>query len=193
MRSAFKYILTGYILIFLDIHLIIDILPDPIGYFMILLGTRKIELNESTMHPTRIVATLLLFLSMPTVFINPQFFQNQIPEWWGIYTTGMGVLDLIMVYFLFQLIKRVVELLNSPELTIKTENTYKGYMVVMLIILFIQPFLTNMSEHTATGFAIFLGLTGFITQIIFLVFLRTLQKQFPYNSSNTGEFLNLKV
>ena len=47
MRNPFKYILTGYILIFLDIHLIIDILPDPIGYFMILLGTRKIELNES--------------------------------------------------------------------------------------------------------------------------------------------------
>ena len=193
MRNAFKYILTGFILIFLDIHLIIDILPDPIGYFMILLGTRKIELNESGMHPTRIVATLLLFLSMPTVLINPQFFQNQVPEWWGIYTTGMGVLDLILVYFLFQLIKKVLELLNSPELTTKTENTYKGYMVVMLIILFIQPFLTNLSEHTAIGFAIFLGLAGFITQITFLVFLRTLQKQFPYNSSVKGDFLNLKV
>ena len=193
MRNAFKYILTGYILIFLDIHLIIDILPDPIGYFMILLGTRKIELNESGMHPTRIVAALLLFLSMPTVLINPQLYQNQTPEWWGIYTTATGVLDLILVYFLFQLIKRVVELLNSPELTIKTENTYKGYMVVMLSILFIQTFLTNLSEHTATGFAIFIILVGVITQITFLVFLRTLQKKFPYNSSDRGEFLNLKV
>ncbi|WP_394189878.1 hypothetical protein [Paenisporosarcina quisquiliarum] len=193
MRNGFKYILTGYLLIFLDIHLIIDILPDPIGYFMILLGTRKIELNESGMHPTRIVATLLLFLSIPTVLINPQLYQNQAPEWWGMYTTATGVLDLILVYFLFQLIKRVVELLHSPELTLRTENTYKGYMVVMLIILFIQPFLTNLSEHTANGFAIFLVLAGFITQIIFLVFLRTLQKQFPYNSSDTGEILNLKV
>ena len=193
MRDAFKYILTGYILIFLDIHLIIDILPDPIGYFMILRGTRKIEFNESGMHPTRIVATLLLFLSMPSVLINPQFFQNQVPEWWGMYTSAMGVLDLILVYFLFQLIKKVVELLHSPELTIRTENTYKGYMVVMLIILLIQPFVINMSEQTATGFTIFISLAGIITQITFLVFLRTLQKQFPYNSSDTGEFLNLKV
>ncbi|MET0786447.1 MAG: hypothetical protein ABWY25_07070 [Paenisporosarcina sp.] len=193
MRNAFKYMLTGYILIFLDIHLIIDILPDPIGYFMILQGTQKIEFDESGMHPARIIATLMFFLSLPSVLINPQSFQNQAPEWWGIYTTATGLLDLILVYFLFQLIKKVVELLHSPELSIKTENTYKGYMVVMLIILFIQSFLINMSEQTATGFAIFLGLAGFITQITFLVFLRTLQKQFPYNSSDTGEFLNLKV
>ncbi|MET1014864.1 MAG: hypothetical protein ABWX61_10225 [Paenisporosarcina sp.] len=193
MRNAFKYMLTGYILIFLDIHLIIDILPDPIGYFMILQGTQKIEFDESGMHPARIIATLMFFLSLPSVLINPQSFQNQAPEWWGIYTTATGLLDLILVYFLFQLIKKVVELLHSPELSIKTENTYKGYMVVMLIILFIQSFLTNMSEHTATGFVIFLVLAGFITQITFLVFLRTIQKQFPYNSSDTGEFLNLKV
>jgi|GEM_PF-1932873 len=191
MRNAFKYILTGYILIFLDIHLIIDILPDPIGYFMILQGTQKIEFNESGMHPTRIVATLMFFLSLPSILINPQTFQIHAPEWWGIYTTAIGVLDLILVYFLFQLIKKVVELLHSPELTIKTENTYKGYMVVMLSILIIQPFLTNMSEHTANGFAIFMILAGVITQITFLVFLRKLQKQFPYNSS--GDFLNLKV
>lgn len=193
MRNAFKYILTGYILIFLDIHIFIDILPDPIGYIMILQGIRNIQFNESRLHPASIVATLLLFLSMPTVLINPQLYQNQTPEWWGMFTTAMGVLDLILVYFLFQLIKRVVELLNSPELTIKTENTYKGYMVVMLSILFIQTFLTNLSEHTATGFTIFLVLAGVITQITFLVFLRTLQKKFPYNSSDTGEFLNLKV
>lgn len=193
MRNAFKYILLGYILIFLDIHLIIDILPDPIGYFMILRGTRKIEFNESGMHPARIVATLLLFLSIPNVFINPHLFQNQAPEWWGIYTTAMGLLDLILVYFLFQLIKKVVELLHYLELTIKTENTYKGYMVVMLIILLIQPFVINMSEHTATGFILFISLAGVITQITFLVFLRTLQKQFPYNPSNSGEFMNLKV
>lgn len=191
MRNAFKYILTGYILIFLDIHIFIDILPDPIGYIMILQGIRKIQFNESRVHPASIVATVLLLLSIPNVFINPQLLPDQSPEWWGIYTTGMGVLDLILVYFLFQLIKKVVEILHSPELTIKTENTYKGYMVVMLIILFIQPFLTNMTEHTANGFAIFLVLAGFITQITFLVFLRTLQKQFPYSSS--GEFLNLKV
>jgi len=191
MRNAFKYILTGYILIFLDIHLIIDILPDPIGYVLILQGVRKIQFNESQLHPASIVATLLLFLSIPTVFINPQLFQNQAEEWWGIYTTTMGVLDLILVYFLFQLIKKVVDLLHSSQLTIRTENTYKGYMVVMLSILFIQTFLTNLSEHTATGFAIFIILAGVITQITFLVFLRTLQKQFPYNSS--GDFLNLKV
>ena len=191
MRHAFKYILTGYILIFLDIHLLVDILPDPIGYIMILLGVRKIQFNESQLHPASIVATLLLFLSIPTVFINPQLFQNQAPEWWGIYTTTMGVFDLILVYYLFQLIKIVVKLLHSPELTIKTQNMYKGYMVVMLSILFIQPFLTNMSEHTANGFAIFMILAGVITQITFLVFLRKLQKQLPYNSS--GDFLNLKV
>ncbi|MDX1807569.1 MAG: hypothetical protein R3267_11145 [Paenisporosarcina sp.] len=193
MRNAFKYILTGYILIFIDIHLFVDILPDPIGYFMILLGARKIEFNESRLNPARIVATLLLVISIPSVFINPQLLQTQTPEWWGIYTTAMSLLDLILVYFLFQLIKKVVELLKSPKLTFKTENTYKGYMIVMLIILFIQPFLTNMSEHIATGIAIFMVLAGFITQMTFLVFLRTLQKRFPYNTSDSGEFLNLKV
>jgi hypothetical protein len=193
MRKAFKYIITGFLFVLFDIHIIFDILPDPIGYILIFVGARKLEVIESSTHFTSAMASILLVLAIPNIFINPQLFQQQPPEWWGIYSTTMGLIDLILVYFLFKLIRQILQLIQSAELIIKTEKTYKGYMFVMIIILFIQPFLINMTTHLATGIMIFSGLAGIITQITFLFFLRTIQKQFPHGNTGIGDLIHLKA
>jgi len=42
MRRGLKYIIIGFLLILFDIHLFIDILPDPIGYLIFLLDSLSI-------------------------------------------------------------------------------------------------------------------------------------------------------
>jgi len=141
------------------------------------------------------VATFLLFFSIPTVFLDGPFFSQQIgiSEWWGVYSNVLSLLDIILVYFLFQLIKDVVKILHSPELTIKTEQMYKWYMIIMLTVLFIQPFFINLGGQLAIGFGILLVASALITQITFLFFLRTIQKQFNHGSSGQGEIVNIEV
>lgn len=195
MREGFKYIIIGFLLILLDIHIFIDILPDPIGYLMILLGLGKLEFKEASTHPTSVVATILLFYSIPTLFLNGQFFTQQIGilQWWGIYSNVLSLLNVILVYFLFKIIKNIVKMLHSPELTLKTEQMYKWYMVVMLTVLFIQPFLINMSGPPAIGFMLLVVAFALITQITFLFYLRTIQKQFTHGSPGQGNLLNIET
>lgn len=195
MRRGFKYIILGFLLILIDIHVVIDFLLDPIGYLLILVGIGKLEIKEGTMHPTSLVVTILLFFSIPTVFLDGQFFSQQIgiSNWWGIYSNVLSFLDIILVYFLFQLIKDVVKILHSPELTIKTEQMYKWYMIIMLTVLFIQPFIINLGGQLAIGFGILLVASSLITQITFLFFLRTIQKQFTHRPPGQGDIINIKV
>ncbi len=195
MRKGFKYIIIGFLLILLDIHIFIDILPDPIGYLMILLGIEKLEFKESSTHPTSIVATISLFFSIPTVFLDGQFFTQQIgiSQWWGVYSNVLSLLDVILVYFLFQIIRSIVKMLHSHELTLKTEQMYKWYMVVMLTVLFIQPFLLNIGGRPAIGLMLLLVFFALITQITFLFFLRTIQKQFTHGSPGQGNLFNIEA
>ena len=195
MRRGFKYIIIGFLLILLDIHIIIDILPDPIGYLTILVGIGKLEFKEASTHPSSIVAAILLFYSIPTLVLDGQFFTQQIglTQWWGIYSNVLSLLNVILVYFLFKIIKNIVKMLHSPELTLKTEQMYKWYMVVMLIVLFIQPFLINMSGPPAIGFMLLVVAFALITQITFLFYLRTIQKQFTHGSPGQGNLLNIEA
>lgn len=195
MRRGFKYIIVGFLLILFDIHIFIDILPDPIGYLMIIVGIGKIDFKDASTHPTSILATILLFFSIPTLFLDGQFFTKQIgiSQWWGIYSNVLSLLDIILVYFLFQLIKEVVKILHSPELTLKTQQMYKWYMIIMLSVLFTQPFLINTNVQLATGLSLLLVAFALIIHIMFIFFLRTIQKQFTHGSPGQGEIVNIKV
>ena len=195
MRVAFKYIIIGFLLILFDIHVFIDILPDPVGYLMIFIGTRKLDFKEFSMHPTSVVASILIFASLPTIFLDAQFFAQQVSigEWWGIYRNVLSLLDIILVYFLFQLIKDVVKTLNSFELTRKTEKMYKWYMIVMLTVLFIQPFLININGQAAIGLMLLVVACALITQISFIFFLRNIQQQFTHSSPGKGDLFNIET
>jgi len=195
MRVAFKYIIIGFLLILFDIHVFIDILPDPVGYLMIFIGTRKLEFKGSSTHPTSVVASILIFASLPTIFLDAQFFSQQVSigEWWGIYRNVLSLLDIILVYFLFQLIKDVVKTLNSFELIRKTEKMYKWYMIVMLTVLFIQPFLLNINGQAAIGLMLLVVACALITQISFIFFLRNIQKQFTPSSPGKGDKFNIEA
>ena len=195
MRVAFKYIIIGFLLILFDIHVFIDILPDPVGYLMIFIGTRKLEFKGSSTHPTSVVASILIFASLPTIFLDAQFFSQQVSigECWGIYRNVLSLLDIILVYFLFQLIKDVVKTLNSFELIRKTEKMYKWYMIVMLTVLFIQPFLLNINGQAAIGLMLLVVACALITQISFIFFLRNIQKQFTPSSPGKGDKFNIEA
>lgn len=195
MRRGFKYIIVGFLLILFDIHILIDILPDPIGYLLIGLGIGKLDFKEASTNPTSILATILLFYSLPTLFLDGQFFSQQIglSQWWGIYSTVLSLLNIILVYFLFQLIKDIVKILHSSELTLKTKQMYKWYMIIMLTVSFTQPFLINMDVQLATGLGLLLVAFSLITHLTFIFFLRTIQKQFTHGHPGNGDIINIEV
>ena len=75
----FKKLFWGFLFVFLEIHIIIDILPDPIGYFMIFSGLILLLKNIPDSKPGKHAmrwAQALIILSIPSVFLS----QNEINQ-----------------------------------------------------------------------------------------------------------------
>jgi hypothetical protein len=192
MRKGFKQLIIGFILILLEIHIFVDFLPDPLGYFLIFSGIVKLERKKESTHPAGRMAILLMLVSIPTFFISQQSLNQPTGgmEWWGYYGTILSILKIILVYFIFQLIRNVVQTLHSVELAKRTESMYRWYMGVMLIVTFIQPFLINFSGNGNGVLIIVLIASALIIEIVFLFFLRSIQKEFKVGQSGNGEIID---
>ncbi|WP_010098766.1 hypothetical protein [Ornithinibacillus scapharcae] len=134
MGSAFRKIFWGYLLVFLEVHFIfIDVLPDPVGYFLIYSGVSSLVSDYPIGNRAKNWALLLMILSIPSVFIS----QNDMNEVqyltaWSIYESIMGLLKIILVFYVFQLMLAISNRLAVTELNDWTRKFSTFYLVIML-------------------------------------------------------------
>ena len=103
-------------------------------------------------------------------------------EWFKYYPNLLSLVKIVLVYYLFDLLRAVVQLLPYEEALYKTNRMFSWYMVVTLSTSFIQSFLMNLSMNTSIPLIIIVIVASFIIEIAFLVYLRNIQKQFPKDS-----------
>lgn len=105
MSSIFLKIFWGYILTKLDIRIYIDIFVDPIGYYLIYTGIKQLVKDFPIGNKAKIVSFGLIFYSLPSVVIDNLTNIN-----WIWYYHILIFLDIILVFYLFQLIIRFPKL-----------------------------------------------------------------------------------
>lgn len=181
-RRGFKHMLTGFLFILLDIHLFVDILPDPLGYGLIAAGIHKLSAEGKHAKNAVTTAYILLILSIPTfIFSGPamETMQND-SMGWLIYGVAVSIGHLILMYFTFQMLMNEVDYpVNAVEIRVRVRKMMVFYMSMMLSAQLLHPFLFNMNQDSALILGILIiGLT-LIATIAFLVHLRGLQKMFP--------------
>ncbi len=181
-RLGFKYMIIGFLFVLLDIHILFDVLPDPVGYILIVSGILKLAAGQPNAKKAEITAYIMMVLSIPTFFLSGEVLQQMQSEsiGWQSYGFAVSIVHLILVYFVFGMLLTEVEyLLNAEVLHGLIRKMMIIYMSVELSTAFLQPFLLNIDEGIALVLGIGIIVLSLIVQIAFLMHLRGLQKTFP--------------
>ncbi|MCM3651395.1 hypothetical protein [Metabacillus litoralis] len=149
MNQAFNRIFWGYLFVLIEIHIIvIDILADPVGYYLIFSGITMLLKNFPIAHKARKLSFALIFISIPSVFIQQNAGINQLEQLsflsgWSLYMIVLDLVKLILVFYIFQLIMTIVH-----------KHADDGLLWIVLITIIIS----------------------FIMEIVFLILLWSLRK-----------------
>jgi hypothetical protein len=196
MKESFGKIFWGFLLVLIEIHLIVvDILPDPLGYFYIYTGIQNlIQFDKKNAERARLLSIILIFFSLPAMFIQNSSIQ-QIGEFtplngWSIYMTILGFAKLILVYYIFKLMLSIGHVLERKSLIKRTQSVFRFYMIVILTNYVLQSFMINLSNDLLMGLIIFIIVGSLIVEITFLALLRTFRNtRDPVNQPPNLELL----
>ncbi|MFC0189547.1 hypothetical protein ACFFJY_14680 [Fictibacillus aquaticus] len=177
MSAGFHKIFWGFLLVFLKIHIVnVDILPDPLGYFLIFQGI-KILLMDGSGDGKRAkwIAAGLIFLSIPSVFMWNNA-GEQPAMLVQLYGTALSLLKLVLVFHVFRMVLEIAIRHGQSELKKRVASTFNTYMAVLLPVTIAESFLMNMSGDWLTAVSIVLIIAAVVMEIVFLVLLRALMK-----------------
>jgi hypothetical protein len=181
MRESFHKLFWGFLLVLIEIHLIvIDVLPDPLGYFFIYSGVQILSKTMTINKKAENLSLALIFISLPTMFVqnNPvnELGSVALLNGWSIYMTALGIAKLVLVYFIFKLMLYIVKDRRPRSLFNSTNSVFRVYMIVMLFNSLVQSFWMNMSGDLLISFTIFILISSIIVEVMFLVKLRQFMK-----------------
>ena len=180
MKSALNLVFWGYLLALLRLEIGIDILPDPVGYFLIALGCFALREYYPIAQKSGLLAVGMIFVSIPTVFINLDEVNSL---GWGIYTTVLLFLKLILAYFLFLILKTIVKDYDHTALINRTKTVFTFYITIHLLSLAFASFSMNVSGSFWVVFGGLVVFATFIMEIVFLVLIRSIRKVEPVQVS----------
>jgi len=173
--EGFRKIFWGLIFVFIEIHIIaIDILPDPVGYFLIYSGMNLVNNHFEVGSRGNFIALVLVYFSLPTVFLQNTSIE-QISGWF-FYLSVMGIFNLVLAFYIFQIMVLFATERKENNLLRRTVTTFRVYMISMLLITFFEPFAMNMNLTEGTGYFAFSAAFGLMMNIIFLVLLSKFSK-----------------
>jgi hypothetical protein len=179
MKSALNLVFWGYLLVLLRFEIGIDLLPDPVGYFLIALGCFGLREHYPIAQKAGNLAVGMIFTSIPTVFVN----LDEVSSFgWGTYTIVLLFLKLILAYFIFLILKSIVKDYNHPALIDRTNTVYTFYITLNLLSLAFTSFSMNVSGNIFLVVGGMLIFTTFIMEIIFLVLIRAIRKAEPIHA-----------
>lgn len=163
MSSIFQKIFWGYIIISFDIRIYIDVLIDPIGYYMIYSGIKQLIKDFPIGNKARFVSLGLIFYSIPSII-----FDNTLAWYW--YYTVLTFIDLLLVFYLFQLIIKIAKAANDPSFEKRAFWTGTVYFIMTFIAHLFFNFVPNLPLNNTIYFiTLILLIAVLILEIMFLV------------------------
>ncbi|HSJ36668.1 MAG TPA: hypothetical protein VK945_00465 [Planococcus sp. (in: firmicutes)] len=173
MKRSLGKILYGYVFIFLAIRVGVDILADPIGYFLIAAGCYKLGevFNEGKI--AAYISIALIFFSVPAVFIDFNLVESG-P--WYYYSNFLFTGELVLTFYLFRMLKKIAERNGEHGLAQRTQRLFNIYIPVNLLMLALSAFLTVFAVENLQILAFFLVIILLVLNIAFLILLIAFRK-----------------
>lgn len=183
MASAFRKMFWGYLFIFLEIHIVIDLLADPIGYWMIYSGISMIAKDSLSAKKPKIISQALIWFSIPTVVIQGEIGQQALGlpvavSGWTVYFSSLHLFNIILVFYLCKFLIEFSNEQSRSELSKSTANTMRAYIMVMLFAELYSSFAMNLHETGMANMIFLFVIASLIMHIVFLSLLHRYRKAF---------------
>ncbi len=182
--SSINKVFWGLIIVLIDINIIIiDILPDIIGYLIVVSGLNQLLAYSSNFSKAKGLSICLALLSLVTIFQGPpipmdEFSLSNMTLFVLAISTVHGILHLFMVYYT---ILGLIELAEKEGFMLFAKSANKGiyiYVIGSLISLAAVPFFMNVDESAGFYVIGLSAITTIIMEIIILVLLRQFRIRF---------------
>jgi len=182
ISKAFTKIFWGFMLVFLDFKINqFDLLPDFVGYFIIVSALSDLNSFSAYFRKARTFAIILAILSIPEYFIGEiNILEGIVPSTSTILILiSSSALTLIHIAFIFFLLQGCIELANHHQnstLAKTTKNIQTFYIIILLAVTILTPFVLNIPQNLATAIIIVGGIASFVVYIMVLILIWSYRK-----------------
>lgn len=181
MGKAYSKLFTGVLFTVININIgPIDILPNFIGYIIILNGLSILH-TETSIKDYKHSSFICYFLLIESIvsmclpnYLNIEYLTITSVGWMVI----SNLAQLFFVYFTYTASIKLLGQSSNSELSETLKSGRSGYVYTMMVIIMIYTFLPNLSADIRTMVIIGCIVVGFIMLISFLVNLNRLKKYF---------------
>ncbi|WP_394217512.1 hypothetical protein [Halobacillus trueperi] len=180
--NSFHRIFGGLLLVLLDIHLgQIEILADFIGYLLVLSALNGMDGNLKGMKGARSTTLIISVLAIPQAFLGQPAGTaegvNMGLDFPTIYYQSLGVLKLVLTFYLFQVFIDWAGKKEDDVLKERAQKLFRFYLTAHILYYALLPFSMNLPENTAIPLFIVGIAVVIILEITFLVLIRAFHKE----------------
>ncbi|MBS4192474.1 hypothetical protein KHA94_20160 [Bacillus sp. FJAT-49705] len=183
--SSINKIFWGLLIVLIDFNIIIDIMPDIIGYFVITSGLGQLQPYSQYFSKAKFFSILLAFFSLTAIIQGPgiplnQFQPSDFSLFFMLSTTFLGLLHIVLIFFTF---KGFIDMAKKDGLVQLSEIAQKRlfiYIIGAFLPKAAVPFVWNVDD---TGAFYILSLSVIITvimEIMILILIRDFRKRYMW-------------
>lgn len=173
MKGSLSQIFYGFIFIFIAIRVGVDLLADPIGYFLIAAGCFKLGQVFEGGKAAAYVAIGLIFFSMPSVIIDFNLVDSG-P--WYYYSNFLFAAEVVLTFYLFRMLKQIAEMTGEKKLAERTRRLFNIYIPTNLFMLGLGAVMAVVESDNLQILAFLLVIGLLILNIVFLFLLNAFRK-----------------
>lgn len=177
MNKALRNLFWGYFFIFFDLYIMIDVLMDPIGYFLIYTGCAQIVSSYPNAKKAMTVGIIGIFVSLPSVFVNLS--DSALPFGWSFYASILSILKLVIAFYLLYVLMEVARSFGDKALYNRTQTTFKYFVTIHFATLAVMSFSMNVSGDGWVALSVILAIAGILMDILFLFLIRAFSRATP--------------
>lgn len=177
MNKALRQIFWGYLFLFIDIYIMIDLLMDPIGYYLIFIGCARIVDAYPNAKKAMTVGMIGIFVSLPSIFVNLS--DSALPFGWSFYASILSILKLVIAFYLFFVLMDMAKSFVNETLYTRTQNTFKYFVTIHFATLALMSFSMNVSGDGWVALSVILVIAGVLMDILFLFLIRAFLRASP--------------
>lgn len=177
MNKALRYMFWGYLLIFFRLHIMIDLLIDPLGYYLIYAGCSRLVDAFPKAKKAMIVGLIGMFISVPSVFVNLS--DTALPIGWSMYGNLLLVLKFVIAYYLFNVLIDAAKMVGNQALQNRADTTYKFYVSIHLFTLALLSFSMNVAGDGWIVLSLLSTIGVLLMDILFLLLIGAIRRVSP--------------
>lgn len=184
MNDNYKKVFSGFLLVMLDINIgSFDILPDVIGYLLVLSGVRELysKTGEQSFGIARFFA---VWMTLSAVFevATGTFMLLHMSEFPSYAMMIFGVLgELILVVCIYQGMTVHMTMLNETALSCRFDSENKRFALIQGLSVIVMSFSLNMPKDSSVYMIVFI-VASFVMHIRFLINLNSAKNLFKQES-----------